>query len=241
MTDIFREVEEDVRRERFEKFWKSWGNYLIALLVLVFVGIGGWEYWQHADQQAREKAADQLIAAQRISNARDAANAFHDLSDAPKGYAKLARLAQANAMLASGQRDDAIALYKQIAAEDTGNIGMVARLRAAWGLADSATRPMLAELLAPLNQPGSAWRQEAQEVLAYADYRALDLKDAQAKYLALSLDPEAPDQLRARAKAMAAFLKTGGPITYGTVPPEAVPAPPGGVAPAAAAPAPAKK
>ena len=234
MTDIFREVEEDVRRERVEKIWKSYGNYIIAFVVLVFAGIGGWQMWERHDKAEREKIASQMMAAQRITNPRDAANAFHDLADAPKGYGKLAKLAQANAMVAAGQREDGIALYKQIAADDSGPIGMTARLRAAWAMADSASRAQLNELLAPLLAPGNAWRQNAQEVLAYADYRALDLKSALQKYTALSLDPEAPDQLRSRAKAMTAFLKNGGPISYGTVPPDAVVAPP---APAAAAPA----
>ena len=48
----------------------------------------------------------------------------------------------------------------------------------------------------------------------------------------------------ASAQAMAAFLKNGGAMSYGTVPADAVPTPPqaAGVAPAApAAPAPAKK
>jgi hypothetical protein len=234
VSDIFREVEEDVRRERFENFWKRYGTYVIVFIVLVFAGIGGWQLWSRHDLQVRQQAADQLIAAQRITSARDAAPAFHDMAEAPKGYAKLAKLAQANAMYAAGQRDDAVALYKQIAADDSGNIGAVARLRAAWGTVESISRPQLAELLAPLNQPGNAWRQEAQEVLAYADYHALDLKGALTKYQALSLDPESPDGLRGRARAMTAFLKNGGPVTYGTVPPDVMPAPP---APAAAAPA----
>ena len=140
-------------------------------------------------------------------------------------------------MFAAGQRAEGIDLYKQIADDDKGNIGMVARLRAGWAQADSISRPQLADLLAPLNQPGSAWRQEAQEVLAYADYHALDLKSALAKYSALSLDPEAPDELRARAKAMTAFLKNGGPVTFGTVPPDVVPAAPAASALAPAAPA----
>lgn len=239
MTDIFREVEEDVRRERFENIWKSYGNYIIAFVVLVFAGIGGWQMWDRHDRAEREKIASQLVAAQRITNPRDAANAFHELTDAPKGYGKLARLAQANAMVAAGQRDDGIALYKQIAADDSGTVGTVARLRAAWAMADSAGRAQLNDLLQPLLAPGSAWRQNAQEVLAYADYRALDLKSALAKYTALSLDPEAPDQLRARAKAMTAFLKNGGPTSFGTVPPDTVVTPPSsaGAAPVPTAPA----
>jgi len=248
VSDIFREVEEDVRREKFDKFWKAWGNTLIVAGVLVFAGIGGWQYWQHHEQQEREKFASQFIAAQRISSPRDAAAAMSDLSkNTSGGYAKLARLAQAGAMLASGQQKDAIDLYKQIAKDDTGPVGMVARLRAAWALADSAPRTELATLLEPLNTQGNAWREDAQEVLAYADYRAFDTKSALAKYTELSVNPDAPDALRTRAKAMVSFLKNGGGANFGTVPAEAPPVPPAAAAPtapAAAAPAalaPAKK
>ena len=227
MTDIFREVEEDVRRERFEKFWKAYGNYLIAALVLVFVGIGAWQLWDRHEQQERAKVAATFIAAQRITNPQAAASAFVDIArDAPKGYATVARLSEAAAMFASGQQGSAIDLYKQIAKDDSGPIGMVARLRAAWALSDTASRTDLADLLKPLDQPGSAWRQNAEEVLAYADYRAMDVKSALAKYAALAVDPQAPDALRRRAEAMTAFLKNGGAVSYGTVPADAAPTPP---------------
>jgi hypothetical protein len=226
VSDIFREVEEDVRRERFEKLWKAYGTYVIAALVLLFAGIGGYQLWQRHDQQEREKISDTLVAAQRISNPQAAASAFVDLSrTAPKGYSAVARLSEAGAMLMSGQRNEAIDLYKQIASSDSGPIGSVARLRAAWALAETASRGDLAELLKPLDQPGNAWRENAEEILAYADYRAMDTKSALTRYSLLALDPEAPDALRARAKAMAAFLKTGGAVTYGSVPADAVPPP----------------
>jgi len=239
VTDIFREVEEDVRRERFEKLWKAYGNYAIAAMVLLFAGIGGWQLWDRHESQERAKVAATFIAAQRITNPQAAASAMADIaSTAPKGYATVARLAEAGAMFASGQQGGAIALYKEIAKDDSGPIGMVARLRAAWALSDSANRADLAELLKPLDQPGNAWRENAEEVLAYADYRAMDMKSALARYSALAVDPQAPDALRRRAEAMTAFLKNGGAISYGSVPADAVPAPPQAPAPAAA---PAKK
>src|SRR6202034_227332 len=153
-----REVEEDVRRERFEKIWKAYGNYLIAALVLVFVGIGGWQLWDRHEQQERARVAASFIAAQRITNPQAAASAFVDIArTAPKGYATIARLSEAAAMFASGQQSSAIDLYKQIAKDDSGWIGMIARLRASWALADSASRNELEDLLKPLNQPGNAW------------------------------------------------------------------------------------
>jgi hypothetical protein len=224
VTDIFREVEEDVRRERIQKIWQAYGSYIVAAVALLFLGIGAWQVWDRHQQQERAKVAAAFIAAQRISNPQAAASAFADIArTAPRGYASVARLSEAGAMMASGQQSSAIDLYKQIARDDSGAIGMVARLRAAWALADSASRDQLQDLLRPLNQPGSAWRQVAQEVLAYADYRAMDIKSAQTKFAALAADPQAPDSLRRRAEAMAAFLKNGGSVSFGTVPPDALP------------------
>lgn len=244
MTDIFREVEEDVRRERFEKLWKNYGSYAIAALVLLFVGIGAWQVWERREAQERARISDAFIAAQRVSNPGTAAATFADIArTAPSGYAELARLSTANAMLASGQRGPAIDLYKQIAKDDNGPVGAVARIRAAWALADTASRAEITDLLKPLDQTGSPWRANAQEVLAYADYRAFDKKSALAKFQALSTDAGAPDNLRRRAQAMADFLKNGGAVSFGTVPAAPVPpaAPGAAAAPAPAAPpAPAK-
>lgn len=227
MSDIFREVEEDVRRERLEKLWKAYGNYAIAFLVLVFLGIGGWQLWQRHDLDERQKAADSFIAAQRITNPQAAAAAFADLArTAPRGYALVARLSQASAMLASGQRPGAIDLFKQIAKDDSGVIGSVARLRAGWAIADSASRTELAELLKPLDQPGNPWRPNAREILAYADYRAMDTKSALTKFSELATDPASPEGLRARAQAMASFIRNGGALDFGKVPADAVPLPP---------------
>ncbi len=246
MTDIFREVEEDVRREKLEKLWKAYGNYAVAALVLLFAGIAGWQVWERHDAQERAKVSDAFIAAQRITNPQTAASTFADIArTAPRGYAELARLSEAGAMFASGQTGPAVDLYKQIAKDDNGPVGAVARLRAAWATADTASRKDLADLVKPLDQPGGPWRQSAQEVLAYADYRAMDTKGALAKYAILAADPESPDSLKRRAQAMTDFLKGGGAVSYGTVPapvtpptPNAALAGPAPAAPASAAAAP---
>jgi len=238
VSDIFREVEEDVRRERLQKLWKAYGSYAVVAIALLFAGIAGWQVWERREQQERQKVSDAFIAAQRITNPQSAASAFADMArTAPTGYAQVARLSQAGAMLTSGQRDGAIDLYKQIAKDDSGLIGSVARLRAGWALAETASRTELVELLKPLDQPGNAWRLNAREVLAYADYRAMDTKSALTKYSELAADPESPQGLRSRAQAMAAFLKNGGAVNYGTVPADAAlpPSQAGDSAPVAAA------
>ena len=239
MSDIFHEVEEEVRRERFDQLWKQYGDYIIAGVALVVIAIAGWQLWQRYETNQRMKASETLIAAQTAAAGGDIGKATPQFAlvakDAPSGYAKMAKLSQAGALFATGQRAAAVEIYKGIAADDSGPIGKLALLRAGWALADSAPRAELATLLAPLNDDKSAWRFSAREILAYADYHAGDIAKALAEFRALAEDKDAPDAMRNRTRAMADLLKNGGLTNFGTVP---APTPPPGATPAPNVPAP---
>ena len=99
-------------------------------------------------------------------------------------------------MLASGQRDGALALYKEIADEDKGGIGAVARLRQAWALADTASRADLESLLAPLRDRRSAWKQWPTKFSPIAIITTTRSPRRRTKFDALANDPNSPQQLR---------------------------------------------
>lgn len=229
MTDIFREVEEDVRRERFEKLWKQYGDYAIAAAAAVVIAVAGYKLWDRYEYQQRLNASSAFDAAQQASdsgNGTAAAQAFAKLAgSAPSGYATMARLAEADALLAAGNRADAVAIYKAMAENDNSPIASAARIRAAWAIVETAPKSDVQALLAPLSDPTSSWTYMAGEILAYADYRAGALKQAQAEFESLASDKNAPHALRGRTNAMATFLKAGGDKEFGFVP-EAVPAAP---------------
>ena len=256
MSDIFHEVEEEVRRERFDRLWKQYGDYIIAGVALVVIAIAGWQLWQRYETNQRMKASETLIAAQTAAAGGDIGKATPQFAlvakDAPSGYAKMAKLSQAGALFATGQRGAAVEIYKAVAADESGPIGRLALLRAGWVLADSTPRAELATLLAPLLAPvdvttyrwwvipqtkteQNAWRFAAREILAYADYHASDLTKAQAEYKALAEDKDAPEAMRNRTRAMADLLKSGGLTNFGTVP---AAAPPPGTTPTPNVPAP---
>lgn len=230
MSDIFREVEEEVRRERFEKIWKQYGDYIIAGVALIIIAIAGYELWQRYEENQRLKASETFIAAQQLAetgNLNQASQAFAVVAkDAPDGYVKMARLSQAGVLQISGQRSEALMIFKSIATDDDGLIGSIARLRGGWILASDGPRADLDVLIAPLTDPGSPWRYSAREILAYADFHAGLNAKAQQEYQDLANDKGATEPMRRRSAAMAAFLKNGGLADYGKVPPLA-PAPQG--------------
>lgn len=239
MSDIFREVEEDVRRDKLEKFWKTNGAYVIALLASLLVGVACWKAWQYYQAGQRQKDFAAYTAALGQSDPKAAAKAFADLAQhAGGGYVTLARMGQANSLLQSGNRTEAVALYKDIANSDSGPIGASARVKAAWVLADSAQRNDLQTLLQPLLDSASVWKYMAQEILAYNDFRNGKLLIASGEFKKIANDNTAPDTLREHARAFVAFLAGGAAKNAGTVPPPAPPSPDGAVAAAAGATAP---
>ena len=223
MSDIFREVEEDVRRERLEKLWKQYGDYVIAGVAVIVVGVAGYKLWQHYEAQQLAKASVAYSAAIELINSdrnTEAAQVFAKIAkNAPSGYAAIAKLAEADALMADGRAADGVALYKSIAEKDKTELGDLARVRAAWALADSASKSDMQTLLAPLTDAKSSWRFMAQEIFAYCDFRDGAMKAAQSEYESIAAEPEAPATLRQRATAMVSLIRAGGGANYGTVPP----------------------
>jgi hypothetical protein len=223
VSDIFQEVEEEVRRERFEQLWKQYGDYIIAGACLLVIGAAGIQLWRTYEHNQYLKASDQYAAAEEMAESGQpalAAQAFGHLADtAPGGYRVLARLQHADALLASGQREDALSLYKEIANGGDPLMGDVARVRAAWAEADYLPRSDVAATLGGLTDPASPWHAFAMEILAYDDYRNNATKAALGEYQALADDPKTNQSVRERASVMASFLKAGGDSNYGTVPP----------------------
>jgi len=223
LSDIFREVEEEVRRERFEQIWKQYGDYIIAGVALIIIAIAGFELWQRYEENQKFKASETFIAAQQLAetgNLNQATQAFEVVAkDAPGGYVKMARLSQAGVLQISGQPNEALMIYKTIAKDDDGLIGSIARLRGGWILAAEGPRTDLDSLVAPLTDPTSPWRFSAREILAYADFHTGLNAKAQKEFQEIANDNGASGPLRRRTAAIAAFLKNGGLANYGKVPP----------------------
>jgi hypothetical protein len=225
VSDIFREVEEEVRQERLQKWWKKYGDYVIAGVSVVVIVVAGWKLYQHYEQQQRLKASSQFESALQMSAIGQsdlAAQAYAQIAKkAPGGYAFIAQLSQADELLSSGRTNDAVAIYMKLADNDKAGLGAVARMRAAWAQADKLSTDQLRALLAPLNDGKSQWRFMAQELLAYRDFKDGRTDQAKKSFKALVAEKDAPTSVRQHAQAMATLIETSGGTDYGKVPPPA--------------------
>ena len=214
MSDIFKEVDEEIRQENYAKLWQRHGRYVIALLVLLVVTVAGYQLWLRYDLDRRTEASDRFAAALRLvedGQTADAQNALAALADpADRGYGLLAAFAKASLFVEQGDLPAAIAIWDAIAASSSAdeNFRAIATLMSALHQVDSADPEELEARVTPLTDSGGAFRASALEVLALIALRRGDKEQALDLYQQITADIFAPAGLRQRALRMSAHLRS---------------------------------
>lgn len=211
MSELFDEVDEEVRREQLKKLWDKYSLYFIALMVLVVAAVGGWRGYQYLEAKKAAEAGAIFEKAVELSEQgkhAEAETAFADLAaKAPSGYRTLARL-RAAAEASARDPKAAAKMYDDIAAD--GSVGSewrdLARIRAAGLLVDSARYADIQQRLETSADPKSTFRHSAREILALSAWRNNDMTAARKWVDAIAEDGETPPGLRSRAEALQALL-----------------------------------
>jgi hypothetical protein len=202
---LFREVDEDVRQEQYQKIWDRYGNIILGVAFLVVAGVGGfkaWGYWQL--KQSQEAATAYFAAEQKAADGKTEEAAKDLAAIVQPGFGQFAKLKQAALLARSGKSDEAIKLYDAIVADRSADQTLrdLAAIREGYLLADSATPDQLLTRLGAYDKDDNPWRFAAREIFGLAAYRTSDFKMAQTYFSALFTDPGTPAQMRQRAQAL---------------------------------------
>jgi hypothetical protein len=211
VSEIFDEVDEEVRRDQLKKLWDRYSLYIIAVAILIVAGVGGWRGYEYLEaKKAAEAGAafDRAVELSEQNKHAEAEAAFADLAaKATSGYRMLARLRQA-AEIANRDPQAAAKMYDEIAADRS--VGApeqdLARIRAAQLLLESTTYQNMLQRLEPATAATSTFRHTARELLALSAWRANDGTAARQWLDLIANDGETPPSLRSRAEALQALL-----------------------------------
>ncbi|MGZ3285962.1 MAG: tetratricopeptide repeat protein [Xanthobacteraceae bacterium] len=211
MSELFDEVDEEVRREQLKKLWEKYSIFIVAGALLIIAGVGGWRGYQYFEAKKAAEAGGAFDKAVELSDANkhaEAEAAFNDLAaKAPSGYRILARL-RAAAEVAGRDPKAAAKLYDDIAADRSVGAEQqdLARIRAAGLLVDSAGYSEMLQRLESSTGPEATFRHTARELLALSAWRANDTASARKWLDLIANDGETPPSLRSRAEALQALL-----------------------------------
>jgi hypothetical protein len=239
VSDIFQEIDEELRRENFAKLWQRYGVYLIGVAVLIVVAVAAVVGWRTYEQRLHEAEGERYALAldlARQGKDKEATDVFAEVGrQARGGHAMLARFEEAALKFRGGDTKGAMALYDALSADSSLDPAYrdLARLMAAQDeLKDGDPRAVITRV-APLTSTTNPWHPTALELTALAQLKAGNLAEARATYQRIADDLQAPQGLRARAAEILAW-----PAESKTeaAPPAAVSPPSAATLPAAAAP-----
>ena len=213
MADIFQEVEEDLRRDRYERLARKYGGHVIAAVLLIVAGTAGyvlWKNWHQARLQADTLQLAEAVDAAGPGAANPAAATALDkvATSAASGPGRLARFYEAGLKARAGDGAGAVAIYDAIAAEGaTAPLYRdLASLLAVQLQVNAGDPKALADRLAPLTVDSNPWRYSARELTALLAARTGDKARAKTLFQQLADDNGAPAGLRTRASELAAFF-----------------------------------
>jgi hypothetical protein len=213
MSDIFREVDEDVRRDQAAQIWARYQNLFIGLAVLVIAATAGWRFYDHYRTKEAEEAGakyEAALALARDGKTAEAEGAFQQIAKVgPKGYATLARLREA-AEYSGSDPAAAVKAYDAIAADGTIDplFQNLARLRAALLRLDEADEKEIETRLGTMTGNDNPFHFSAREALALAALKHDDFDAAGRQLDAIVVDPQAPASMRQRAEALLAVVRS---------------------------------
>ena len=114
--EIISEIEEDLQKERFKKYWKNYGKYISLLIVFIIFSVGGWQIYELLDKRRNIEASNIFLNILDVSK-EDTEKAIEEIDkiyNLPNGYELLIKFQKANLHIKNNQISDAVLLFNQI-------------------------------------------------------------------------------------------------------------------------------
>jgi hypothetical protein len=203
VADIFREVDEEVRREKLQRLWERHSNLIVAIALLIVLAVAGWrgyEWWE--GKKATESGAqfEAAIALAESGKQAEAQAAFAKVAqDGSTGYRILARFREA-AETAKTDPAAAAKLYDSLATDSSLDRALrdLAAVREGLILVDTAPLAEMTAKLESLTTADRPFRHTARELLALSAWRNGDTAAAKRWLDLIATDAETPAGTRAR-------------------------------------------
>lgn len=211
MVDIFEEVDEELRKDKFQDLARQYGPLVLGAAAAIILGTAGYQGWQAWQTSTRETSSDAYLVAINALEAGQVAQAtsgFEELSTTgTASYATLGLLQRAAIALDAGDHVTAAGYFEQAAARSGDPlIRDLASLKAVWALWDTLSFNDVEIRLTPLTDVTSPYRHLAREAIAVAALRAGDLPRARREYQFLSVGFDVPQGVARRAREGLALI-----------------------------------
>lgn len=209
MSDIFQEIDEDLRRDKFSALWNKYQNVIYVGVAAIILGTAGTTVWRIYERRVEEQAGAAYLSALQATtqDPKAAVDIFAGIAEAGGPAASLARFDMARAAVLAGDKQGALDMLSAMAGDARIDAPMqgAAAIMAGYLALDLKQPDQAIGQVEKLLLEGNAYRLMAMEITGLAAHAAGD--NAKAKQIFTDLAPlaeapEAPAKLRERVAIM---------------------------------------
>jgi hypothetical protein len=218
LSDIFHEVEEDLRREKMDALWKKYGPIVLmaAGSFVLIVAILLW--WTDHKVKVSQERSDRFIAAVELLDGGnlDAGLAGLDalIEENAGGYRLLAEMEKAGMLTKAGDTVAAVAIYDQVTSGGRGGkiFSELAAIKAGWLIVETEDFANVQARLGGIASGATPFASAAKEIIAYGAFRSGDFVMARDLYQEIMRVPSATPGVRGRSGEMLSIILPQVPV-----------------------------
>lgn len=209
---LMREVDEDVRRDKYDEAWRKYRVYIIGTAVSIILVVTANTVWKSHVKTTRDSASDLYTAIFENSKAEGAdisALWAGSRSGLNEGYIELSYLQEAAALIEAGKIEDALLAYDTLA----NNSDVDERMRDLALLLASRIEYQQGKYaeargrLVTISGDENLWTYSANETLALIDIADGNIQSAMSKLTYLAESVTAPMAIKNRANELLQLLE----------------------------------
>ena len=122
MSDILRQVDEDLRKDRLLKLWTSYRIYIVGSILITLISLSGYQYYLSSTQSKNEAIVEQYISSINLIDSNASIQQLLELNDADNSFIKgLAQLKRAELYFVTENKEQAIELLESISVDESLN------------------------------------------------------------------------------------------------------------------------
>lgn len=199
MSDIFNEIDEELRQDKAARLWKAYGKYLIALAIFIILAIASYRFIEHTQEKNKEQASELYELASEAGRSGDKNAAIElfsdDRFDETIGYAVISKLKKAALAKSNDDLEGMAIVLKEIITNE--EIPLYLRDLARLKLFASDNDNNISQLDALIAGDG-AWKFLALELKGGIELEGGNLKKARSIFEELTNGANTPNNLRRR-------------------------------------------
>ena len=200
MSDIFQEIDEDLRQDKAARLWKAYGKYIVALAIFIILAIASYRFIEHKNEKNREQTSELYELASETGRSGDKKAAIELLSDEMfdenRGYSIISKLKKAALAKSNNDLEGTEIVLKEIITNEDIPLYLRDLARLKLFASDSDNNSSQLEVLIEEEGP---WKFLALELKGGIQLEGGNFKEARSIFKELTDDANTPNNLRRRA------------------------------------------